>query len=92
MSNRFGYSCDCLTNIILQVVDEDASLTSLKVDFHCRLIFTCVNKTIEAMNRRSRVNLKGEPRSSLTFTRNTSYIASILFKRVKCTCTVEINP
>ena len=86
MSNRFGYYCNCLTNIILQVVDEDASLTSLKVDFHCRLIFACVNKTIEAMNRRSRVNLKVEPRSSLTFTRNTSYIASILFKRVKCTC------
>ena len=86
MSNRFGYSCNCLTNIILQVVDEDASLTSLNVDFHCRLIFTCVNKIIEAMNRRSRVNLKVVPRSSLTFTRNTSYIASILFKRVKCTC------
>ena len=44
--------------------------------------FTRVNK-IEAMYRTSRVNLKVEPRSSLTFTCDLLYIASILFTHVK---------
>ena len=53
-------------------------------DFHMRTIvnFTPVDK-IEAMCGRSRVNITVEPRSTLTFERTLSYIASILFTRVK---------
>ena len=50
----------------------------------------------------SRVNVEGEPPSTITFTRGLSYIASILFTLVKFTCvevylptncaTVEIHP
>ena len=50
-----------------------------RVDFHCRVIFsvsTHVNFTrvhkIEAMFRRSPVNVKVEPRSFFTFTRGLS--------------------
>ena len=42
------------------------------MDFHCRV-----------MCGRSRVNIKFEPRSTFTFTRGFSYIASIVFTRVK---------
>ena len=63
----------------------------IRVDFHSCVNFyvsTHVNFTrvhkIEAMYRRSRVNVKVEPRSFFTFARGLSYIArSILFKRVK---------
>ena len=41
---------------------------------------------IETMYRRSRVNVKVEPRSTFTFTRGLSYIASISFTRVNFTC------
>ena len=66
----------------------------IRVDFHCcvnfyvstHVDFTRVHK-IEAMYRRSRVNVKVGPRSFFTFARGLSYIArSILFKRVKFTC------
>ena len=52
------------------------------------LTFTRVNK-IEDMYDRSRVNLKVEPRSTFTFTRDLLYIVSILNKGVKvmCPCT-----
>ena len=43
---------------------------------------TCVNK-IEAMYGRSRVHENVEPRSMFTFTRALSYMASILFTRVR---------
>ena len=60
---------------------------TLRVDFHCRVIFTCVNSVcvneIEAMYERSCVNVKVEPRSTFTLTRDRPYIASILFTRVK---------
>ena len=46
--------------------------------------FICVNE-IEAMYERSRVNVKVEPRSTFTLTRDRPYIASILFMRVKFT-------
>ena len=46
--------------------------------------FICVNE-IEAMHERSRVNVKVEPRSTFTLTRDRPYIASILFIRVKFT-------
>ena len=46
--------------------------------------FICVNE-IEAMHERSRVNVKVEPRSTFTLTRDRPYIASILFMRVKFT-------
>ena len=52
---------------------------------HSRVKFTCVNK-IEAMYERSRVNVKTAPRSTFMFTRDTSYVASILYTRVKYTC------
>ena len=40
-----------------------------KVDFHCHVMFTCVNK-IEVMYEVSRVNVKVERGSTLRFTRN----------------------
>ena len=51
-----------------------------------RVKFTCRNK-IEAMYGRSRVRckLKVEPRSTFTFTRDLSYIASILFTHLNFT-------
>ena len=47
--------------------------------------FTRVNK-IETMYGRSRVNVKVEPRSTFTFTRGLSYIASSSFTRVNFRC------
>ena len=47
--------------------------------------FTRVNK-IEAMYRRSRVNVKIGPRSACVYARPFIYIASILFTRVKVRC------
>ena len=41
-----------------------------------RVKLTCVNK-IEAMYERPRVNVEVEPRSTFTFTRDLSYIASL---------------
>ena len=59
---------------------------------------TRVNE-IETMYDRSRINVKVELLSTSTFTRDTSYIASILFTRVKFTAqahknyaAVEIHP
>ena len=43
-----------------------------------RVHFTRVKKRIEAMYERPRINVKVEPRSTLTFTRGLSYITSIL--------------
>ena len=45
---------------------------------------THVNE-IDAINGRSRANVKVEPRSTFTFTRNLSYIASISFTHVNFT-------
>ena len=60
--------------------------------------FTGVNK-IETMFETSRANVKFEPRSTFTFTRSLSYIASISFTRQfnvpfarNNNATVEINP
>ena len=47
--------------------------------------FTLVNE-IETIYGRSRINVKVEPRSTFTFTRGLSYIASISFTRVNFTC------
>ena len=47
--------------------------------------FTSVNE-MQAMYERPRVNVKVERRSTFTFTRDTSYIASSLLTRVKFTC------
>ena len=47
--------------------------------------FTRVNN-IETMSGRSRVNVKVEPRSTFTFARGPSYIASISFRGVNFTC------
>ena len=47
--------------------------------------FTRVNN-IETMYGRSRANVKVESRSTLTFTRDLSYIASISLTRVYFTC------
>ena len=43
-------------------------------------------KKIEAVHRKSRVNVKVEPRPNFTFKRGLSYIASFLFTHVKLTC------
>ena len=69
---------------------------------HAHVHFTGVNK-IEVMYGVSLANVKGEPPSTITFTRGLSHIASILFTPlVKFTCvqvyvrtncaTVEIHP
>ena len=42
---------------MLRLKPENTFHIRRKVDFHCRVIFTCVNK-IEAMYERSRVNVK----------------------------------
>ena len=44
------------------------TIISVKVDFHCRVIFTCarlVSKIEQCNYGRSRVNVKVEPRSTL---------------------------
>ena len=46
--------------------------------------FICVNE-IEAMYEKSCINVKDEPRSTFTLTRDRPYIASILFTQVKFT-------
>ena len=58
-----------------------------RLDFHCRKFYvrTHVNE-IDAVNGRPRANVKVEPRSTFTFTRNLSYIASISFTHVKFAC------
>ena len=64
-------------------------MSQIRVDFHCRVILRayarkimCVN-TVEAMSEESRVNVRVETRSTLTSIRDTSYIASISFTRVR---------
>ena len=47
--------------------------------------FISVNE-IEAMYERPHVNVKVEPRSTFTLTRDRPYIASILFRSVKFAC------
>ena len=61
------------------------AVNSLKADFHCRVIFTRVNK-IEAMDGQSRVSGKVERGSAFTFTGGLSYIPSISFAHVNFTC------
>ena len=56
---------------------------SVSRNFYVRK-FISVNE-VEAMYERSRVNVKVEPRSTFTLTRDRPYIASILFTRVKIT-------
>ena len=58
---------------------------SLKAHFHCRVIFTRVNK-MEAIDGRSHVSVKVERGSAFTFTGGLSYISSILFTLVNFTC------
>ena len=65
----------------------------VKVDFHCRVIFTCVRtqtltgftcvNKIETMCEKPRLNVKVEPHSTFTFTSDLPYIVSILFTHVK---------
>ena len=57
----------------------------VRVDFHCRVIFTRVN-IIEVIYERSGVNVKIKRAFTLTFTRDLPYIASILFTHVEFTC------
>ena len=45
---------------------------TVRVDFHCRVIFPCVNNEIEAMYERPRVNVKGERGSTFTFMHDSS--------------------
>ena len=59
-----------------------------RVNFHCRVIFTCVRvgnllaNKIEAMFERLRVNVNVDPRITFTFTRDLLYKASFLFTQV----------
>ena len=58
------------------------------MDFHFRVIFTCISK-IEAMYERRRENIKVEESSTFTSPRDSPYISSILFTRVR---TKKISP
>ena len=64
---------------------SDMWRSKLKVDFHCSVILTSVNR-IETMYGRPRVNVKEGPRSTYTLTRGLSYIGSVSFTRVNFTC------
>ena len=55
------------------------------MDFHCRVNFARVKK-IETMYERSHIHVKVKLRSTFTFMRGLSYMAFILFTRVKFTC------
>ena len=57
----------------------------VRVDFHSRVIFPCVNE-VEAMYERPRVNMKVERGSTFTFTRDLPYTLFTLFTSVKFTC------
>ena len=54
----------------------------VRVNFHCCVIFMCVNK-IEVMYEGPCVNVKVELGSSFIFTSNLPYMTSILFAQVK---------
>ena len=74
-------------------------LSRVKVDFYCRVIFTCLNNRgnvwTDTRKRESWASV-----NSVTFARGLSYIASISFTHVKISrafarknyATVEINP
>ena len=75
---KLSLKVDCYKNseLLYHIFQQGARnmfLLSLKVDFHCGVIFTCVNRT-EAVYERSRENVKVKPCSSFTFTRGLSYI------------------
>ena len=55
----------------------------LKVNCHCRVIYvrTRMNET-DAMYEVSRTDVRVERVSTLTFTRDSSHIASIVFKHI----------
>ena len=59
----------------------------LKVDCHCRVIYvrTCMNE-IEAMYEVSRIDVRIERVSTLTFLRDPSHITSIVFTPINFTC------
>ena len=72
---------------------EATSTTCLRVDFHCRVIFTCVR----AWNLRSQIQQsrnvwkvarkrKSSNSINFTFNLNTLYLDSILFTWLKFTC------
>ena len=52
-----------LSYIVSDLLFTHVNCTLVRVNFHCRVHFTCENK-IEAMYRRSRVNVIVEPSSS----------------------------
>ena len=83
-SSSLQPACPCFCR---EGTDSDKGGFPLSHNFYVRthLNFTRVNK-IEAMYKRSRVNVKFEPRSTFMITRDRPYIASILFTRVKFTC------
>ena len=69
-------------------LDNNFSLP--KVDFHCRVTFTCTDINFTCVNKaetRSHINVKVEPHSHAT-----SFIISILFTRIKFTsvCTEKL--
>ena len=62
--------------------------STIRVDFRCRVVFTCVQFTfankIQAMHERSLVSVKVEPCSTSRL--STFYLASILFTWLKFAC------
>ena len=75
----------CATNM---EADLNRHVDYCWVDFHCRVIFTCVRvynlrvNKIEAMFERLRVNVNVDYRIAFTFTRDLLYKASFLFTQV----------
>ena len=65
---------DSLVNIIASI--------RVKVDFHCQIIFTCINK-IEVMYERPRGKVNVERGLTFIFMHDLSYVASISFTCVK---------
>ena len=74
----FHVHCSCTLLIHL----KKETTYRVRVNFHCRVIFMCVNK-IEVMYEGPCVNVKVELGSSFIFTSNLPYMTSILFAQVK---------
>ena len=62
------FSTRDLSYIVSDLLFTHVNCALVRVNFHCRVNFTCVNQ-IEAMYGRSRVNVKVEPCSIFAFTR-----------------------
>ena len=84
--------------IWILLVQCRAILKNIRVDFHCRVIFTSVNK-MEAMYRKPHADVKVAPGSTVTFTRPSIHYLCFIYAskvyvrtRVQNYSTEEICP